>query len=118
MGLNITPNVLLGIQHKPFDKPPTLELHRYRIYERGKISIIPPEDQKLNLNYQIEGSQNEKLVVRLFKNKEGVLYRGSYYSINEFDSELAEYLIRALIQKLKIPSIDIPVLPLKKIILP
>ncbi len=113
-----TPNVILGVQLNPFHRPPDLMLYRFRVYTREKISILTPEAQKLNSNYQIEGEDGEKLVVRIFKNEDGSFQRGSYYLLNSFDSEIAEYLVKALVQKLGLKAKDFNQLPLKQVYIP
>lgn len=113
-----TPNVILGVQLNPFDRPPDFTLYRFRVYEREKISILTTEAQKLNSNFQIEGEDGEKLVVRIFKYEDGSFHRGSYYSFQNFDAEMAEYLVKALIQKLGLRTKDYNHLPLKQVYIP
>ena len=113
-----TPNVILGVQLNPFERPPDFILYRFRVYTREKISILTPEAQKLNINFQIEGEDGEKLVVRIFKYEDGSFQRGSYYSLQNFDTEMAEYLVKALIQKLGIRTKDYNHLQLKQVYLP
>ena len=113
-----TPNVILGIQLNPFDSPPDFTIYRFRVYKREKISILTHEAQKLNSNFQIEGEDGEKLVVRIFKNEDGSFQRGSYYSLNNFDAEIAEYLVKALVQKLGLKTKDFNQLPLKQVYVP
>ncbi len=103
-----TPNFILGVQLKAFDRPPDFTIYRFRVYMRERITILSLEAQKLNLNFQIEGENEEKLVVRIFKNVDGSFQRGSYYSLKVFDKEIAEYLVKALIQKLhlRVPNFN------------
>ncbi len=48
-----TENILLGIQHNEFKKPPIFTINRFQVYDRGKLKLLTPKDQQLNLNYQI-----------------------------------------------------------------
>lgn len=109
-------NVLIGIQHIEFKKPPIFSINRFQVHDRGKLKLLTPKDQQLNLNYQIEGTKYEKLVVRIFKKEDGSFNRGSYYSTLNFDSEIAEYLVKALIQKLNLKVDSYNQLRLKRII--
>ena len=110
-----SPNVVLGVQVKPFNRSPDLTIHRFRVYKREPISLLEPEAQKLNYNFQIEGDEGEKLVLRILMNEDGTFKRGSYHSNENFDSEIAEYLVKALVQKLGLPVKDFTKLPLKLI---
>jgi hypothetical protein len=92
---------LLGIRISPFDQPPILKINNWKVYDAGKVDSLPPEERKLNFNYQIERGDSEKILIRIYLDSEGrKINKIKYYYIT-CDSELAYYLMMEFIKRLQ-----------------
>ena len=78
-----------------------LKIHRFKVYDAGNYHLLSPEEQSRNRNYQINGNEDEKIVVRIFFNLKKELHKARYYYLNGMDKELAKYLSLELIARLK-----------------
>lgn len=113
MELKSNSHTLIGFQVKPFEKEPDFLIHRFKIYRRGKAELLTPSEQKLNHNYQVDGSPNEKLIIRIYFKPDGTCRKVRFYSLFDFDPEIAEYVTKALLLKLKIPNEQIEIIDFK-----
>lgn len=93
---------LLGFRIKPFLSPPIFQLkNNWNVFDAGKLSILPPDDRRLNDNYQIE-REKEKILVRTFlKNNEIVKVKYFYIKKNT-DDEIAFLITMALLMRLSV----------------
>jgi hypothetical protein len=92
--------VLLSIRTTPFECKPKWIVGKWKIYDAGRVKDLPVEDQIRNLNFQIQRNDLEKILVRIFLNSDRVIVKTKYYYIHT-DEELAFYLTRVVINKLK-----------------
>ena len=90
----------IGIQGTKFAAEPIDQIYRFKVYSRGKFDLLEPEHQAKNFNFQINGRQDEQVVVRLWKHESG-FYRGRYYYSKGMDREQANYLAREWVNRLK-----------------
>ena len=90
----------IGIQGSKFTTDPIDQIYRFQVYSRGKFDLLEPEQQVKNLNFQINGRNDEQVVVRLWKNESGI-YKGRYYYNHGMDREQAGYLAKEWIIRLK-----------------
>jgi len=86
---------------EPTDEP-IFNIHRFKVFNRGKHHLLEPGAQKHNLNYQIDGTIDEKIVVRIFFRENQKVYRALYYVMKGMDKELALLLSQALVERLKV----------------
>ncbi len=93
---------LIGIRVKPFTEGPILEINDWKIYDAGRVTLLPPEDRLLNENYQIERGENEKILVRIFLSHDRATIEKTkyYYLIKNTDEESALFLSLALLKRL------------------
>jgi hypothetical protein len=89
----------LGIRLSKFAEKPIYKLYRFNVFDAGHVPYIHPESSRRNFNFQIEGESNEKLVVRIFLNKEFKIIRCKYFHLETFDTELAYYLTLIILEK-------------------
>ena len=90
----------IGIQGSEFKTKPIDTIYRFKVFNRGKFELLSFDDQVNNFNYQINGEENEQVVIRLWKN-EKVIHKGRYFYSKQIDEELAEYLAKEWISRLK-----------------
>lgn len=91
----------LGISLSEPKTKPCFKIHRFSVYQRESLALLEPEVQKRNLNYQINGaSEFEKIVVRVFLDECGQIYKSRYYFLEGMDNEMAHYLALELIHLL------------------
>lgn len=87
--------VLLGINLAPFKSPPVMAIDRWKVYNAGKVPHVSYENQ--TLNFQVNGSKNEKITVRFFISPDQKIVRIKYYYLKTTDEELAYYVVMELI---------------------
>lgn len=80
------------------ESKPILQLHRFNIYKQDKNPFLEPEKQIRNLNFIICGDENEFLSVRVYLDEEIKVDNVRCFYCQGFDSELADYLTKGLIQ--------------------
>lgn len=90
--------VLIGIQLNPYKSKPIFEFDRWEVFAIPANKIIV--DNQYHRNYQINGNVTEKIVVRTWLNRNKEINKIRYYYLNSTDPELAEYLVRILIQRI------------------
>lgn len=92
-------NTLLGIQLNNFKVPAKFEFGRWKVYELPPIKII--EGYRRHVNFQINGTVQEKIIVRTWLSADyKKIIKIRYYYLKSTDPELANYIVRALIAKL------------------
>lgn len=87
---------LVGIQLNAFKTKPVFEFDRWKAYSLPPIKEI--EGHPLLRNFQVNGNEDEKIVVRTWLNHNLEIERIRYYYLTSTDPELAEYLVKILIQ--------------------
>lgn len=92
--------VLLGIRLNAFNQKPVGKIHRFKVYDVGRISELPIDDQILNKNFQISGSKIEQLVMRVFYMNRTTIKKVHYYYLKGFDPEIAEYVVKEQLKRL------------------
>ena len=90
----------IGILGNKFKSKPIDKIHRFSVYNRGKFDLLPLDEQPQNLNFQINGQENEQVVVRLWKNEIG-FYKGRIFYSNGIDEELGYLLAKEWIKRLR-----------------
>lgn len=95
---------IIGIRAIPFTTNPVFKINNWNVFYLGDVNLLPPEQRKLNLNYQIERNDNEKILVRIYLNtNKSQIIKTNTYNLNKMDSESVLYLAWALIQRIGIP---------------
>lgn len=91
-----------GISLSPPKGKEIYTIHRFKIYDAGKHDLLDANDRRKNVNFNIIGEENERLVLRLFMNESMEFYKGRYYFLNEMDPEMCQYLVLELVRRLKL----------------
>lgn len=86
----------VGIQLNAFKTKPIFEFDRWNAFALPPIKEI--ENHPHHRNYQINGNEQEKIVVRTWLNKNLEIERIRYYYLTTTDPELAGCLVKILIQ--------------------
>lgn len=92
--------VLIGIQLNPYKSRPIFEFDRWKAFSIAPIKIIV--DHAYHRNYQINGLNTEKIVVRTWLDRNMKIYRIRFYYLKSTDPELAGYLVQILIKRISV----------------
>jgi hypothetical protein len=94
---------LLSIRSTPFTTPPLFRIHNWNVYDAGSVQLLPAEDRARNKNYQIEKSENEKILVRMFlsSDKSTVERTKYFYLLKNSDEECTLYIVLALLARVQ-----------------
>lgn len=90
-----------GISLVELTDEPIFKIHRFKVFNRGRHHLLEPGAQRRNLNYQINGDGDEKIVVRIFLRENQEVYKALYFVMKGMDKELALLLTHSLIERLR-----------------
>lgn len=95
---------LVGIRVTPFTTLPEFQINDWNVFNAGEVNLLPPVERKLNLNFQIERSDDEKILVRIFLSPEKTqIIKTNTYCFKKMDNESVLYLAWSLIKRIGIP---------------
>lgn len=96
---------LMGIRVTPFTCKPLFRINNWKVYDCGKVDLLPTEERNRNINYQIQRGDVEKILVRIFlsTDKTKILKTNYYFILTNTDIEHALYLTLWLQNKIGIP---------------
>ncbi len=60
--------VLLPFHLSVHTLKPLGTIHRFKVFDAGIVPELPVDGRELNRNFQINGHENEKLIVRVYFN--------------------------------------------------
>ena len=92
--------VLLGFHFGPRKLTLVGKIHRFSVYDAGKIDVLPPENRSRNINFQIEGNNTEKLVIRVFYHRKYQIKKVLFYYLKDFDNETVAYIVKEQLKRL------------------
>lgn len=90
--------VLLGINLSKFKTPPVMTIGRWTVHDAGRVPHVSYLHR--NINFQIQGTSLEKIVVRFFISQQDTILKVKYYYLTTTDNELAFYITMELITRI------------------
>ena len=96
---------LLGIRITPFTSKPVFKINNWKVYDCGKVDLLPAEERNRNINFQIQRGDVEKILVRFFlsPDKTIILKTNYYFILTKTDTENALFLTLWLQNRIGIP---------------